>query len=65
MAVPLKAKKYPYIGSNPAIADGKPIIIGTRITVRCIAGYYRMQKVRKQEREERKDQGVRIKAQRI
>jgi len=42
MALALKAKKYPYIGSDPAIADGKPIIVGTRITVRCIAGYYQM-----------------------
>jgi len=42
MAVALKTIKYPYIGSDPAIADGKPIIVGTRITVRCIAGYYQM-----------------------
>jgi uncharacterized protein (DUF433 family) len=42
MAVALKAKKYPYIGSDPEIADGKPIIVGTRITVRCVAGYYQM-----------------------
>ena len=38
----LQAKTYPYIGSDPEIADGKPIIVGTRITVRCIAGYYQM-----------------------
>jgi len=42
MAVALQAKTYPYIGSDPGIADGKPIIVGTRITVRCIAGYYQM-----------------------
>ena len=42
MAIALRAKTYPYIGSDPKIADGKPIIVGTRITVRCIAGYYQM-----------------------
>ena len=31
-----------HIGSDPKIADGKPIIVGTRITVRCVAGYYQM-----------------------
>lgn len=33
---------YPYITSNPNIAGGEPLIEGTRITVRCIAGYYQM-----------------------
>ena len=42
MAIALQAKTYPYIGSDPGIADGKPIIVGTRITVRSIAGYYQM-----------------------
>ena len=42
MAVALKTKKYPHIGSDSEIANGKPIIVGTRITVRCIAGYYQM-----------------------
>ncbi|MDZ7696967.1 MAG: DUF433 domain-containing protein [Deltaproteobacteria bacterium] len=28
--------------SNPEIAGGVPIIGGTRITVRCVAGYYQM-----------------------
>ena len=42
MPLALQAKTYPYIGSDPEIADGKPIIVGTRITVRCIAGYYQM-----------------------
>jgi uncharacterized protein (DUF433 family) len=42
MAVALQVKTYPHIGSDPEIADGKPIIVGTRITVRCIAGYYQM-----------------------
>ncbi len=42
MPLALQAKTYPHIGSDPEIADGKPIIVGTRITVRCIAGYYQM-----------------------
>jgi uncharacterized protein (DUF433 family) len=42
MSLALKVKAYPHIGSDPKIADGKPIIVGTRITVRCIAGYYQM-----------------------
>ena len=42
MPLALQAKTYPYIGSDPEIADGKPLILGTRITVRCIAGYYQM-----------------------
>jgi len=42
MPLALQAKTYPHIGSDPKIADGKPIIVGTRITVRCIAGYYQM-----------------------
>ena len=42
MSLALQAKTYPHIGSNPEIADGKPLIVGTRITVRCIAGYYQM-----------------------
>ena len=42
MTSALKAKAYPYVDCDPKIADGKPIITGTRITVRCIAGYYQM-----------------------
>ncbi len=42
MPLALQAKTYPHIGSDPEIADGKPIIVGTRITVRCVAGYYQM-----------------------
>ena len=42
MTVALKEKHYPYIGSDPEIAGGKPIVSGTRITVRAIAGYYQM-----------------------
>jgi uncharacterized protein (DUF433 family) len=33
---------YPYIITNARIAGGTPIIKGTRITVRTIAGYYQM-----------------------
>lgn len=42
MTVALKARSYPYIGFHPEIAAGQPVIEGTRITVRCIAGYYQM-----------------------
>lgn len=42
MSVALKNVFYPYITSHYKIAGGVPIIEGTRITVRCIAGYYQM-----------------------
>ena len=42
MPLALQAKTYPHIGFDPEIADGNPIIVGTRITVRCVAGYYQM-----------------------
>ena len=42
MTLALKEKEYPHIGTDPEIADGKPIISGTRTTVRSIAGYYQM-----------------------
>ena len=42
MTIALKEKEYPYIGSDPEIAGGKPIVSGTRITIRSIAGYYQM-----------------------
>ena len=42
MTSALQTKAYPYVDCDPEIADGKPIISGTRITVRCIAGYYQM-----------------------
>ena len=42
MGEPLKRSEYPYIVSDPEIAGGSPIIVGTRITVRSIAGYYQM-----------------------
>ena len=35
-------QEYPYITNNPEILGGVPIIAGTRIAVRCIAGYYQM-----------------------
>ena len=37
-----KAINYPHITSSPRIANGVPIIKGTRITVRTIAGYYQL-----------------------
>lgn len=33
---------YPHIASNPGVSSGEPIIEGTRITIRCLAGYYQM-----------------------
>ena len=42
MGFALKKEWYPYIGSNPEIANGVPMIEGTRITIRTIAGYYQM-----------------------
>ncbi len=36
------ATTYPYISVNTEIAGGVPIILGTRISVRSIAGYYQM-----------------------
>jgi uncharacterized protein (DUF433 family) len=42
MGAPLRKPRYPYIVSDPDIAGGSPIIEGTGITVRSIAGYYQM-----------------------
>jgi uncharacterized protein (DUF433 family) len=42
MGEALAQRSYPYIVSNPEIAGGAPIVEGTRITVRTIAGYYQM-----------------------
>jgi len=42
MTSALQAKAYPYVDCDRDMADGKPIFAGTRITVRCIAGYYQM-----------------------
>jgi len=42
MGVALQAKTYPHVGTDPEIAGGRPVITGTRVTVRCIAGYYQM-----------------------
>jgi uncharacterized protein (DUF433 family) len=33
---------YPHIITNPRVAGGAPIIKGTRIAVRAIAGYYQL-----------------------
>ena len=40
----LSAEKniYPYITSNPDIADNAPLSEGTRITVRTIAAFYQL-----------------------
>jgi uncharacterized protein (DUF433 family) len=42
MSIAVKQLNYPHITYNSEIAGGAPIIEGTRITVRCIAGYYQM-----------------------
>ena len=42
MALTARKFDYPYIVSNPGIADGRPVIKGTRITVNCIAEYYQL-----------------------
>jgi len=42
MGLPAKKLHYPHLTSNPNIANGAPLIEGTRITVRTIAGYYQM-----------------------
>jgi uncharacterized protein (DUF433 family) len=42
MSLTARKLDYPYITSNPGIAEGRPVIAGTRITVNCIAGYYQL-----------------------
>ena len=42
MSFPARKFNYPHITSNPNIANGAPLIEGTRITVRTVAGYYQM-----------------------
>ncbi len=42
MSLPAQKLHYPYITSSPKIAHGAPIVDGTRVTVRTIAGYYQM-----------------------
>ncbi len=37
-----KSANYPHLTSNPTIANGAPVIRGTRITVRTLAGYYQL-----------------------
>jgi uncharacterized protein (DUF433 family) len=34
--------KYPQVATNPRILNGVPIIKGSRIAVRTIAGYYQL-----------------------
>lgn len=42
MKLAVEQQAYPYITTNRRIAGGSPIIKGTRIAVRTIAGYYQM-----------------------
>ena len=42
MRLAVEQQAYPYITTNQRIAGGSPIIKGTRIAVRTIAGYYQM-----------------------
>ncbi len=42
MGSPAQKLQYAHITSNPEIAHGAPLIEGTRIKVRTIAGYYQM-----------------------
>ncbi len=42
MVLTLKKPSYPHLTSNKSIAHGAPLIRGTRITVRSIAGYYQL-----------------------
>jgi hypothetical protein len=42
MGVAVKKIDYPYITFEPEIAGGTPLIEGTRITVRTVAGYYQI-----------------------
>lgn len=42
MASPAKKIDYPHIATDKNIANAAPIIAGTRVTVRAIAGYYQM-----------------------
>ena len=42
MRLAVEQQAYPYITTNRRIAGGSPIIKGTRIAVRTIAGYYQM-----------------------
>lgn len=42
MSVAAKIKAYPYISKNSKISNGEPLVDGTRVTVRTIAGYYQM-----------------------
>ncbi len=42
MRLAVEQQTYPYITTNRRIGGGSPIIKGTRIAVRTIAGYYQM-----------------------
>ena len=38
----MRKTAYPHLAANPRIVGGAPIIKGTRIAVRAIAGYYQL-----------------------
>lgn len=42
MRVSIRKPAYPHLAADPRIAGGAPIVKGTRITVRTIAGYYQL-----------------------
>lgn len=42
MSTALKEISYPHLSSCNEIVGGEPVIEGSRITVRCIAGYNQM-----------------------
>lgn len=35
---------HPYIEQRPGVCGGEPVIVGTRLTVRLIAGWHKMDK---------------------
>ena len=42
MALPLMAAVYPHVSTSAGVAGGSPVVTGTRVTVRAIAGYYQL-----------------------
>ncbi len=41
MSIEIQRTEHPYIVRHPGIGNGEPMIKGTRIAVRLIAGYYK------------------------
>lgn len=41
MSVEIQPTEHPYVVRHPGIGHGEPILKGTRIAVRLIAGYYK------------------------